>query len=176
MRRLFLSISVLILVLAAAAGRADTAPNAPIIYKAKAGESARYKSEGSLNMQAGGQKVTLDLKEVEKVTFTQVASNGDITMEHEPESIEMTFNGQKSPPPEGERGKTTVVIHKDGSLVSYKPGKPEEDKDHTQARLFVATTPVFADKVVGPGGRCSSRPDSPRSTARTGTGSAAGSC
>ena len=55
-------------------------------------------------------------------------------MERETESSETAFNGRKVPmPPDANKDKTTVVIHKDGSLVSYKSSNPEKDSDKIRA-------------------------------------------
>src|ERR1041385_6945590 len=68
-----------------------------LTYKAKLGQVARYKSEATLSLDAGGQKLNLHIKEVEKVTITAVAPSGDITQESVMESSEMTINGEKPP-------------------------------------------------------------------------------
>src|SRR5215510_5493876 len=71
----------------AAAKTPDKPADKPTLaYKALAGQSARYKTQGSLTMEAAGNKVNIEMTEIEKVTFTAVAPNGDITMERETES------------------------------------------------------------------------------------------
>lgn len=146
-----------VLALISLAGWARAADDKVVVtYKAKAGEVVRGKSEGTLHMEFGGQKVTMDMKEVEKVTFTTVAPNGDLTMERVTESEEMTINGNKAPSEDPSKDKSTVVIHKDGTLVSYKNSNPESDKDHLAVRLFVASSPIFPETPIGVGDKWSS--------------------
>jgi hypothetical protein len=140
----------------AAAKPAEVAPAAKpaekpiLVYKAKAGESARYKTTGAIAMEAAGNKVNIEMTEVEKVAFTAVAPSGDITMERETESSEQTVNGQKMPSDE-EKTKYTVVIKPNGALVSHKSDKSEPEQSKLQARMYSATTPIFTDKPVGVG-------------------------
>src|SRR5437763_177624 len=100
MRRLFPFALILLL---AASDHADTIQNTPLVYKAKAGESARYRSEGTLNMQAAGQKVTLDLKETEGrpglscsgTVWVEVASGDNIAAELEIDNLKTEMGGQE---------------------------------------------------------------------------------
>src|SRR5262245_310007 len=80
-----------------------------IVYKAVVGQTARYKSEGMMTLEGGGNKAAMEMKEVEKVTFTEVKPDGTITMDRESESSETTINGRKMPSRE-DHSKTTVVI------------------------------------------------------------------
>src|SRR5579884_3214274 len=101
-----------------------------LAYKAKAGQVARYKSEGTMSFEAGGNKMTGEIKETEKVTVAEVAASGNITLERETESSEVTFNGQRAPSMDSDKTKITMTIRPDGSLVAYKSssGKEEQDK------------------------------------------------
>jgi hypothetical protein len=122
-----------------------------LAYKALAGQSARYKTQGTLTMEAAGNKLNIDMNEVEKVTFTAIAPSGEITMERETESSEQTVNGQKMPSSDDDNTKYTVVIKPNGTLVSHKADKGEPEQNKLQVRMYAATTPIFTDKPVGVG-------------------------
>jgi len=97
----------------AAAKQADKPAEKPaekptLVYKALAGQSARYKTTGTLAMEAAGNKVNIEMTQVEKVSFTAVSPSGDITMERETESSEQTVNGQKMPSDDDD--KTTLIF------------------------------------------------------------------
>src|SRR2546421_7983444 len=70
-----------------------------LVYKAKVGEVVRDESKGTMNMNAGGQKMTMEVKEIQKVTYTAVLPTGDITMEQETETSEVSIGGRKKSPP-----------------------------------------------------------------------------
>ncbi len=122
-------------------------------YKAQKGQVSRHSSQGSLTMEAGGNRVNIEAKEVQKITITDVKPDGTITMEQSTESEEVRFNGQTMPAGEPNKNVSTIIIRKDGTLVSFKMSEPGEDK--TQARMFVATTPVFREQPVGVGDKWS---------------------
>jgi hypothetical protein len=121
-----------------------------LVYKAQANQVIRYKSEGELHMDAGGMKVTLQMKQVERITVTDVAANGNITRESELESMEITVNGEKSPTPD-EKNRHSFTVRPDGSLVAFKDFSNQPDPAKSQMRLFAATNPVFPPKPVGIG-------------------------
>src|SRR5437667_6493067 len=50
-----------------------------LVYKAQAGQVGRYRTEATLSLEAGGNKMRLEQTETEKVTFTSVAPSGDVT-------------------------------------------------------------------------------------------------
>src|SRR5690348_6593217 len=108
-RYLILTLAATLTLLVGAGRAADE--KVKLAYKAQAGQVARYKTSGTLSMEAQGQKVSLDMTETEKVTFTNVASSGDITLEKQTESVEAGINGQKVPSSDKDQSKTTVVIH-----------------------------------------------------------------
>jgi len=121
-----------------------------LTYKAKKGQVIRYKTDGSLTMDAGGNKVDIDLKQVEKDTITDVSASGDITVDSITESEEMTINGEKSPSEE-DKTISTVISHADGTISSYKLSTGDADGAKSQARIHSALTPVFVAKPVGVG-------------------------
>lgn len=126
-----------------------------LLYKAKVGQIMRYKSEGTLNLEAGGMKFTLELEQTEKATITEVAASGNITMEREVESEEVKLNGQKMPSPDSDKQKSTLTIAPNGTLVSYKSASEQTEQTKMAVRLFQATSPVFTDKPVGVGDKWS---------------------
>jgi len=127
-----------------------------LVYKAQANQVVRYKAESTLTMDAGGMKMAVVQKETQKVVFTEVAANGNITMEQESESMELTVNGQNIPPPDEEKNKkTTITIRPNGVLVAYKLSSGESEDAKQQARLFPATTVIFSDRPVGVGDKWS---------------------
>src|SRR5258708_27878076 len=88
-----------------------------LMYKALAGQSARYKTVGTLTMEGAGNKVNIEMNEVEKVTFTSISPSGEITMERDTESSEQTVNGRKGHSPPDENAKNKVVIKPKCALV-----------------------------------------------------------
>ncbi len=122
-----------------------------LLYKAKVGEVVRHQSTGAMKMSAAGQTANMDVKEVQKVTFTQVLPNGDLIYEQEAESTEISINGRKMPP-NSNKDKTTIHMTKVGNLVKFTESSAEkDDQDHIDSRLFVATNIVFPDRPVGVG-------------------------
>ena len=120
-------------------------------YKAAKGQTTHSKSTDKLTLEEEGMKVELESTQIGKVTYTNVAANGDITRESVTESEETTFNGEKSPDSEEDKSVTTVVFHPDGTFVSSKTTKEEKDATHLDVRLDIATTPVYSAKPVGVG-------------------------
>src|SRR5690242_1378694 len=85
MRRVLTIAAVLALMALAGAGYAAD-DKVALAYKALSGQSARYKTEGTMSFEGGpGPKVAMEMKEIEKVTFTEVKHDGTITMEREGE-------------------------------------------------------------------------------------------
>ncbi len=136
--------------LAAVSSAADT-PHVTLAYKAQAGQVVRYQSKGTFTMEGGGQKVTVERTEVEKVLFKEVAASGDISMERKTESSESTVNGNKEPD-ENDESITTVTIHPDGTLAAFKHAATGDTDDSAfEARVFVASTPVFTNHPIAVG-------------------------
>jgi hypothetical protein len=121
-----------------------------LAYKAKAGQTMRYKAEGTLSLEAAGQKLTLELKQTEKVSVTGVSASGEVSYESSTEAYEMTINGQKMPDEERNE-KTLVTVRPDRTLVSYKRDTTEPDPSKLSVRLYCATTPIYSSKPVGVG-------------------------
>ena len=142
---------VLVLALVAAAGVQAANEKLRLANKAKAGEVARYKTEASLKLSAGGQEVSFEIKETEKVTFKEVAADGKITAERESEAREASVNGMKLPDPPDSNDKSTVVIRPNGTLVSYKTTSSEPDPEKLSVRMFNATSVIFPDRELNAG-------------------------
>ncbi len=119
-------------------------------FKAKAGQTMRYRAEGTLTLEAAGQKLAMELKQTEKVTIASVADNGNVTYESTTESYEMTVNGQKAPDEERDE-KTTVTVRPNRTLVAHKRDTAEPDPSKLAVRLYCATSPVFSANPVGVG-------------------------
>ena len=114
--------------------------------KAKVGEVSRNSSEAILAIDAGGQQMTLAIKETDKVTITAVAADGAITSSGEVESMEISMNGQAMPPQPSPPASTSV-IRPDGSLVKSSQATP----DGVEGRMHHASRILFSDKPVGAG-------------------------
>lgn len=123
-------------------------------FRAKAGQVMRYKAEGTLTLEAAGNKLTIELKQTEKVTVTEVAASGEVTIESVTESYEMSINGQKLPSEDRET-KATITVRPDRTLVRYTKESSEEDSSKLSVRLFCATSPVFPADPVGVGDKWS---------------------
>lgn len=126
-----------------------------LVYRAQANQVVRYKADSTLTVDAGGMKMTFEQKETQKVTFTEVAANGNLTMEQESESSEVSINGNKVTVPDDDRDKITITIRPNGVLVAYKLSGGDTEKTKRLARLFPATTVIFSDKPVGVGDKWS---------------------
>lgn len=125
-----------------------------LLYKARQGQVMRYKSEAALTMEAGGMKVSLEVKEVEKVTVQEVAANGSITRESETESSEYSVNGNKLPERE-DKNRTSITLSPRGMLVALKRSGDDKTESKEQARFAAASLPVFSEQPVGVGDRWS---------------------
>lgn len=125
-----------------------------LLYKANAGQTARYRSDEVLTIDNPGAKAIIEGKEVSKVTFTDIAANGNITILHETESSQMRQNGQALPPTPN-TDKDTIIFRPDGTVVSYKSTSSNADQVKLGARLYPATTPVFPATPVGVGSKWS---------------------
>lgn len=123
-----------------------------LAYKAQAGRTKRMKSEGTMNVEAGGNKLTLEVKQTEKVTFASVAPSGNITIEDKTESMEMSVNGQKQEMGDDEQDETdSVTIRPNGTIAAYKSGNESKEQGALSARMEAATRPVFPAKAVAVG-------------------------
>jgi hypothetical protein len=126
-----------------------------LVYRAQTGQTRRGRGVANLTLSPGGNKVTLDIRETNKQTYTKVAPNGDITFDETTEATETLINGQKSDTPDEKKETSTTTIHPNGALVAYSSTKNDKDDAKFQGRLFYATNPIFSDKPVGPGDKWS---------------------
>jgi hypothetical protein len=137
---------------AAAAPVTPAAPTDKVVmrYRAQKGQIMRYRSEGTMQVDAMGRQVTMDVKETQKATVVDVAANGDITSETVTEETEMRINGNKMPS-SNDPDKSTVVVSPVGQLVSRTTAKKDPEDDKTGVRMFIATQVIFPEKAIGPG-------------------------
>ncbi len=146
-RAAFLSLLTLLLTLTAYA----QGEKVKLAVKAKAGQVARYRMSGQISLDAGGQKLAFEIKETEKVTFTAVAADGNVTVERVSEDRELTVDGMKVPAPDSKDEKSTQVVRPDGTLVSYSSTSNEKDDAATAVRMIAASSPIFSAQPVGVG-------------------------
>ncbi|MBB6051666.1 zinc-dependent metalloprotease [Armatimonas rosea] len=121
--------------------------------KAQQGQVKKINAVATFTVEGpNGQKVTLEFKEQDRVNYNAVAANGEITYETHTDSVQQFLNGNKLPDdPNMGKDVDTYVIKPDGTLVSFKSSKTEKDDDHSDERLYVATSVGFSDKQVAPG-------------------------
>lgn len=58
---------------------------------------ARRKSESVMKVESGAVQLTFQLKGTDRVTYPAIWPSGEIVMEIEGESMEVSFNGRKVP-------------------------------------------------------------------------------
>lgn len=121
--------------------------------KAQQGQIKKINAVATFTIDGpNGQKLTLEFKEQDRITWTTVAPSGELTYESRTDSIQQFLNGNKLPDdPELGKDVDTYTIKPDGTLVSYKSSKNEKDEDHSDERLYVATSVGFSDKPVAVG-------------------------
>lgn len=122
-----------------------------LVVKADEGREARYSTTMTIELEVAGQKLSIESTQVQKVKFTKVAPNGEITMERTVESREVKMMGQTMPDEDKQDEADTVTVRPNGTLVSYKAAKDDADEAKFAVRLFAAGNPVFPDKPVGVG-------------------------
>lgn len=142
--------------LLASVGVVASAPEkVALVCKAQVGQTARYRSTGTLTVESAGQKVTVEIDDTEKCTFTEVAADGTITSKRENESSKMRVNGQEMPRLSKDEAPVVVSFRPDGSLVSYKAGSDEPGASKLGIRMHPATNPLYPPNPVGVGDKWS---------------------
>ncbi len=137
---------------AAAAPAPAAAQKLLLVNKAQAGQSKKMQSAGTFTVDAEGTKITVEFKQVEKVSFTALGKSGDLTYESKLESGEQSAFGQSSPIEESELKKVdTVTVHPDGTLATFASTDDDKDAVRRAARLYYAGQPLFSSKPVGVG-------------------------
>jgi hypothetical protein len=136
-------------------GAAGAQEKITLVRKAVKGQTIRYKTEGTLNLEVMGMKLTIELKQVEKTTILDVAPNGDVTSEGETESSEQTVNGMKIPSDDSDKSKTTAVTRANGDLVSYKSTAGDAEQAKFSVRLRAASNVIFPEKPIAVGDKWS---------------------
>ncbi len=145
-RRLCLASAVL---LAMAPTLCQAQQKVSLAYHAKKGQICRYTDQLNATINAQGHQLNIVISQVNRVTFSSIAANGDITELSKTEGGTEEIMGHKQQLPNTSSAPDTIVIHPDGTLASFKPG--ETDKTHLGVRLFVATSPVFPAAPLGAG-------------------------
>jgi len=113
--------------------------------KARVGDVSRTLTEATMSAGMDGLMMTMNVKEIDKVTITAVADDGAITARTEAELAEVSVGGQTRPSPP--QDPITIVLRPDGSVVSYG----DQGFGAIAARMHSGTHIVFAEKPVGVG-------------------------
>ncbi len=124
-----------------------------LVNKAQQGQVKKINAVANFSLDGpGGQKLSLEFKELDRINFIAVSAAGEITYESRTESLQQFINGMKAPDdPDLGKDVDTFIIKPDGTLVSFKSSKTEKDEDHSDERLYVATSIPFSDKSVAVG-------------------------
>jgi hypothetical protein len=135
-------------------GASSAQEKALLEVKGEAGRIARYKSETTVSLSMMGQSVTLVSKETSKLTVTNVDKDGNVTFERKTEESDQTVNGEKIPSQASE-DVVTLVVRKDGSLVSIKSSGDQDDPTNLSIRLYQAQAVVFPKSEASVGSKWS---------------------
>ncbi|MCS7300619.1 MAG: hypothetical protein NZ556_03595, partial [Fimbriimonadales bacterium] len=97
-------------------------------YKAKPGQTMRYRLSGTLSIEAAGNTFNLEISSVVVQKILEVSPEGNIKQEQTTESYEMSFNGRKMPAPEEAlNDKVTLVIKPNGEPISRESTREEDE-------------------------------------------------
>lgn len=123
-----------------------------LVLKAEKGQVRKSKSAVSLKANVGGEDTAFEQSSSGKRTYTDIATNGDITFETVTEESKMTIDGETVPDdPDDKPSVDTYTIRPNGMLVKFKTSDTEPDNTHMEERMYYATAPVFPDKEIGVG-------------------------
>lgn len=135
---------------AATVAQAPSSQKLTFTYKSQAGQIKKVSSSATFNVP--GAPGTLEFKEVDKITFAGANASGELSWDSKTETLQRTLAGQKLPDdPDLGKDTDTFTIKPDGTLVAFKSTSKDKDADHTDERLYYATSIVFSDKPVAPG-------------------------
>lgn len=120
--------------------------------KATVGQTATYKSDWTMNMQAGPAKLVVTTAEESSVKVKEVGADGSVITEHKTTSSTTSINGAQQPAEEP-KGTTTIKQAPNGSILTYDDTEAEADDPNNDLnmRLSQAGTVAFTDKPVGVG-------------------------
>ncbi|MBX3111983.1 MAG: zinc-dependent metalloprotease [Fimbriimonadaceae bacterium] len=120
--------------------------------KGTVGQTATYKSEWSMTLQAGEGKVVVTTAEESSVKVKEVGADGSVTTEHKTTSSVTSINGAQQPAEEP-KGMTTIKQSPNGVVLSYEDSEADADDPNKDLniRLSQAGTVAFSDKAVGVG-------------------------
>ncbi|HRI43815.1 MAG TPA: zinc-dependent metalloprotease [Fimbriimonadaceae bacterium] len=124
-----------------------------LAVKGDPGQSGKYQLDLEVGIEAGGQKFTMNIKQVESKTVKEV-KDGNIAFVQATESQEITMNGEKLDPDPDENKPSTVTVRPDGTLVSYE-SEGDGDAEKMNVRIMSATSVIFSKNPVGVGDKWS---------------------
>lgn len=147
--RLFAGLLIVLLLLSAYAQE-----KVQLVYRAKAGQTMRYRLNATMTIDAAGRTFNLEITSVVVQKILEVTPEGNIKQEQTTESYEMTFNGQKMPAPEGStKDRSVSIIKPNGEIVSRESEREQEDAD--SSHIGQAFAVIFPAHPVGAGDKWS---------------------
>ncbi len=121
-----------------------------LLYRAKAGQTMRYRLSATVSVEAAGQTFNLQITAVAVQKILEVSPEGNIKQEQRTESYEMTFNGNKMPTPEeATRDRTVTVIKPNGEPILRETER--EERDESASHMSQAFAVIFPSQPVGAG-------------------------
>jgi hypothetical protein len=121
-----------------------------LLYRAKAGQTMRYRINATISVEAAGQTFNLQITAVAVQKILEVTPEGNIKQEQYSESYEMTFNGNKMPTPEeATKDRTVTVIKPNGEPLSRETER--EEQDESASHISQAMSVIFPSQPVGAG-------------------------
>ncbi len=125
-----------------------------LVYRAKAGQTMRYRLNATITVEAAGQTFNLEITSVAVQKILEVTPEGNIKQEQTTESYEMSFNGQKMPTPEEAlKERSVTVIKPNGEPISRESEREREDTD--SSHISQALSVIFPANPVGVGDKWS---------------------
>ncbi|MCS7065009.1 MAG: hypothetical protein NZL85_01905, partial [Fimbriimonadales bacterium] len=125
-----------------------------LVYRAKAGQTMRYRMNATMSIEAAGRSFSVEITSVAVQKVLEVTPEGNIKQEQTTESYEMTFNGQKMPTPEEAlRDRSVMVIKPNGEPISRESEREQEDAD--SKHISQAFAVIFPPNPVGAGDKWS---------------------
>jgi hypothetical protein len=141
-------LGVALLVLAGAQAASE---RVTLQMRAEDGSAARTETKVKIEGSMGGQKMTLEIEQVDKHTYKM--DGGNVVVERVTESSTQKFDGETIDLGDAGKETSTFVLRPNGTLVRYTSSNQEEDPDNVSVRIFVATSVVLPPKEVAVGGK-----------------------
>ncbi len=121
-----------------------------LVYRAKAGQTMRYRLNATITVEAAGRTFNLEISSVAVQKVLEVTPEGNIKQEQTTESYEMTFNGNKMPTPEEAlRERTVTTIKPNGEIIARESEGSDQNADSRQMSQAFAL--IFPANPVGAG-------------------------